>query len=671
MIAAQKNGQVESNLTAQQQVKMGIDPKAFAHIMSILTDLYSNRILAVIREYSTNAWDAQVEAGVQRPIEVKLPTRFSPFFAVRDFGVGLSVEDIHVIYSQYGASTKRGTNDQVGMLGLGCKSALTYTTQFTVTSVQNGVKTQVIVSRDADGSGSMHIADTSTTTDPDGTTVTVPVMAGDIDRFGTEARTFFSFWPEGHALVNGASVPRVIEGAMKVTDDIYVVQSENRYSEREHKVVMGNVAYPAPKLGVKVPQGHYVVAFVGIGEVNFAPSREALMDGEPTDGTLARVADAYRAGIVKAVEDAIGKQPSRYEALKASFKWEAFLSGQAVTYKGEAIPTALEHPQVAIQKTSWPRFAPDHKMKPEERPFTLKSKGYKTKTNGQWSIDAKQWDHYIWVEGWAYASLSRTQAAKLYKYIADNDIQGVGPYGGIHPTAVLYSGKFTHTKWLRPGAVIQWADIEKVQLPKRSDGAGYAGMRKTGSFDCYVNGEWKSEVDANDIDDKHPVYYYAGPQAYGRAGIENRVLNALGRKFTIVTMPLNRRDKFIRDFPKTKPLNNVVQAEYEAWAKRLSADTRKALAIHDADVKRDLSEIDASLVNDPAIKEAVRLAKIDLTKTLEQRKVFENALPWGTVKRSGYYTSPLTKYPLYTAHGMRADRTHTYWYLNAAYAANV
>ena len=42
------------------------------------------------------------------------------------------VEDIHSIYSQYGESTKRGTNAQNGMLGLGCKSALTYTNQFTM-----------------------------------------------------------------------------------------------------------------------------------------------------------------------------------------------------------------------------------------------------------------------------------------------------------------------------------------------------------------------------------------------------------------------------------------------------------------------------------------------------------------------------------------------------------
>jgi sensor histidine kinase regulating citrate/malate metabolism len=126
MIATKNNSiQVESNVQGEK-IAMGIDPAAMAHIMSILTDLYSDPEYAVIREYSTNAFDSHIEAGQTRPIEVTLPTDLAPFLTIRDFGIGLDAEGIESIYSLYGASTKRNTNDQVGMLGLGCKSALTY-----------------------------------------------------------------------------------------------------------------------------------------------------------------------------------------------------------------------------------------------------------------------------------------------------------------------------------------------------------------------------------------------------------------------------------------------------------------------------------------------------------------------------------------------------------------
>lgn len=67
----------EGNLGGET-VAMSVDAASMAHVMSILTDLYSDPVLAVIREYSTNAFDSHVEAGVQRPIEVSLPNAMSP-----------------------------------------------------------------------------------------------------------------------------------------------------------------------------------------------------------------------------------------------------------------------------------------------------------------------------------------------------------------------------------------------------------------------------------------------------------------------------------------------------------------------------------------------------------------------------------------------------------------
>ena len=131
---------VEGTLRADSAVAMSIDPQGMAHIMGVLTNLYSDAPLAVVREYATNARDAHQAAGVTRPIEVGLPTALDPTLRVQDFGAGLSEQDILGVYARYGCSTKRDSDEQVGAFGLGSKSAFTLAQQFVVTSVHDGCR---------------------------------------------------------------------------------------------------------------------------------------------------------------------------------------------------------------------------------------------------------------------------------------------------------------------------------------------------------------------------------------------------------------------------------------------------------------------------------------------------------------------------------------------------
>src|SRR5688572_13936905 len=87
-----------------EKVAMTFDEKSLAHLQSLFIDMYSDRELAAIREYSTNALDAHVQAGNTAPIEVFTPSALSPYFRVVDHGVGLSIDDIKDMYSKYGAS---------------------------------------------------------------------------------------------------------------------------------------------------------------------------------------------------------------------------------------------------------------------------------------------------------------------------------------------------------------------------------------------------------------------------------------------------------------------------------------------------------------------------------------------------------------------------------------
>ncbi len=75
------------------------DRKAMIELLR--SKIYSDKILAVIREYSTNASDANVEAGRGNdPITISLPTRLSQEFRVKDTGFGLTPEEIDLFMSQ-------------------------------------------------------------------------------------------------------------------------------------------------------------------------------------------------------------------------------------------------------------------------------------------------------------------------------------------------------------------------------------------------------------------------------------------------------------------------------------------------------------------------------------------------------------------------------------------
>lgn len=57
--------------------------------------VYSDPILAPVREYLCNAWDAHKLVGKEDvPVVVHVPTLLEPHWSVRDFGPGLSQAQI-------------------------------------------------------------------------------------------------------------------------------------------------------------------------------------------------------------------------------------------------------------------------------------------------------------------------------------------------------------------------------------------------------------------------------------------------------------------------------------------------------------------------------------------------------------------------------------------------
>lgn len=276
---------VLSNVGPTGEFRIRNSAKAF----KILSDgLYSNKIKAIIRELSCNALDSHVGAGKKDvPFEVHLPSMFEPWFAVRDFGMGLSADQVENIYTTYFESTKTDSNDFIGALGLGSKSPFSYTDNFTITATQNG--RQCIFSAfidDKTGVPSVaKMADTLSDA-PNGVEVKFSVTDRQAyQSFRNEATEVFK-WFEFKPNVVGDSSYKHQEIEFKNKDIIPGVSEliYNGYGHGWSYAVMGNICYPLNN--IPEPQKHFgklyellscgLVLKFDIGELDFAASREQL-----------------------------------------------------------------------------------------------------------------------------------------------------------------------------------------------------------------------------------------------------------------------------------------------------------------------------------------------------------------------------------------------------------
>jgi len=272
---------VLSNVGTTGEFRIRNSAKAF-NILS--SGLYANKIRAVIRELSCNAVDSHVAAGrVNTPFDVHLPTVLEPWFSVRDYGTGLSHEQVTNIYTTYFESTKTASNDFIGALGLGSKSPFSYTTNFTVTAIQagrKGIYTAFI--NDAGVPSIALMSEQALTDEPTGVEVRFSVDdTGDFSRFRSEARQVYT-WFQLRPVVHGGGDHFEIPQQEYLHRDL-VPGVHQRQGQRGSVAVMGNIAYP-----VDVPNSDQVLGDLrymlneglemhfGIGELDFQASREGL-----------------------------------------------------------------------------------------------------------------------------------------------------------------------------------------------------------------------------------------------------------------------------------------------------------------------------------------------------------------------------------------------------------
>lgn len=339
--SVEKSGDFEEN-----QFTIEASAKAFM----ILSDgLYSNKILAVVRELSTNAYDSHVDAGCKdKPFEVHLPTRLEPFFHVRDFGTSMTHDQCMKLYTTYFRSTRNDSNDSVGCLGLGSKAPFAYSDSFTVEAFLNGEKRIYSAYRNESGNPTFSLMETVATDEPNGIKVSMSVRESDMPTFQNEAYNVYKYFnvrPKitGAKLDKYSNKPALIRGKDG---------SWEFHNDHENFVIMGQVAYRFDsydvssmyKDGDKIAQFLYncrgLRLFVSIGDVDITPSRESLSFSKQTKENLYKLLTNVVNDIKASIEDEIKQQPTLFLARKKYVEIEGYC--YAIKSAVESLNNALE-----------------------------------------------------------------------------------------------------------------------------------------------------------------------------------------------------------------------------------------------------------------------------------------------------------------------------------------
>jgi hypothetical protein len=314
--------------------------KNIRHIVKLMRDsVYKDKELAITREYGSNALDSQIVFGNPSvPIRVTLPTLFEPTLKIRDFGVGLTEQEVDDVYISIGESSKRGDNDQTGSMGLGSKSGYAYGDSFIVTSWKHGKMTvynHVLDDTTEAGCRCDILMERECGADEHGVEITIPIKSEDIGIFPNKAINLFKYWKVFPDIVNldenlkkaaleEHATPSVLSG-----ESWSIKPKRNRYSNSDSVVVMANVPYPIDwrvlrgKMKFATDSELVIFSFlesnnvmfeVANGAVDFDVGREGLQYTEKTVGCLSLLVGKIATTIYDIVASKIAEASNIWEA---------------------------------------------------------------------------------------------------------------------------------------------------------------------------------------------------------------------------------------------------------------------------------------------------------------------------------------------------------------------
>lgn len=225
----------------------GIDGKNM-HLAIKAFYQYSDPIGSIIREITSNAYDAHIEAGQDKPVIIRV-NQAEDQLHILDFGVGMSPERVKDIYTKFFSSTKRDTNEQIGAFGLGSKSPMSYAEMFQVFTKYEDTVYEHIVHK-ADGIPNLVTVDEKQYTEEDawpweadenGTEIIIPYQHKDESKVINSIRTQLAYFD--NIVVDGPEFD--VYNNEQIFKGTHFIYRKSKASELQQlHLCVGKVYYP-------------------------------------------------------------------------------------------------------------------------------------------------------------------------------------------------------------------------------------------------------------------------------------------------------------------------------------------------------------------------------------------------------------------------------------------
>lgn len=315
-------------------------------IIKILrSKMYANPIKVICQEIASNARDAHREVGCgDKPIEIKLPSRWDMTHRIRDFGPGITPDRMLNVFIRYGESTKRGNNIQNGGFGIGAKCPWSYSDMFTIVSItpENGknICRKYTAEVSSSNEGKLILMSEGETDKPVGTEIIISCKDSDLQEFRRWTIEACQFWTV-KPVITGVSDFEWPEIKKEFTGDRWFVlpPSGNTYSYTKIQpyALIDGIPYALNFDNMRLTEldtniqsilnnmfEHPVYLEFDVGEIPVAASREEI---DYNDDSIKKIQDC----LVQLASDIV--EEISQNIASCSDLWEANLAWKKIDYK--------------------------------------------------------------------------------------------------------------------------------------------------------------------------------------------------------------------------------------------------------------------------------------------------------------------------------------------------
>ena len=324
MIIKQTHEIVESN-TNLKTMKFGIDDGAdvIPLLINFLSGLYPEPKLTIQNEYMSNARDSHVDAGCpDTPVEITLPNKLNPYYAVRDFGIGMTDDQVENIYTKALKSTKRNSNGTIGGFGVGKLVFSQYNMGVMImTTWIDGIQT-IYQCRLKDGDGEIIEIMKTKSDEPRGVEIKIEILEEDFAMFHNNSKYLYAFY-KTPPVVKGIQDFKFDHKYLVKTDRFSVLSKSIEGAPRGSLATIGDVPFPLStssfynKLSYaeqNILNDYPFVMHFDVGEVSHTPARDSLEYNDATVTAITTRLAEFRIHLAKMIQDEITGITSIWEA---------------------------------------------------------------------------------------------------------------------------------------------------------------------------------------------------------------------------------------------------------------------------------------------------------------------------------------------------------------------